>query len=78
MMGPDYTHWHGLYEVAHKFYFEYLPEVMELAEEHGQLPKYQKIMDDLLARPEHQWRKEGFGSEIEKMIKQEREERYGQ
>ncbi|MDH4317535.1 MAG: multiheme c-type cytochrome [Desulfobulbaceae bacterium] len=78
MMGPDYTHWHGMYEVAHKFYFEYLPEVIRLAEEHGQLEKYQKIVDDLLARPEHQWRKEGFGAEVEKMIKQERKERYGQ
>jgi hypothetical protein len=34
MMGPDYTHWHGTYEVAKKFYAEYVPELEELAEKH--------------------------------------------
>jgi hydroxylamine dehydrogenase len=32
MMGPDYTHWHGTYEVARNFYTEYIPELRELAE----------------------------------------------
>ncbi len=32
MMGPDYTHWHGTYEVAKHFYSEYIPELQELAE----------------------------------------------
>ncbi len=27
MMGPDYTQWHGFYEVAKVFYTEFLPEV---------------------------------------------------
>jgi len=31
MMGPDYTHWHGTYEVARNFYSEYIPELRELA-----------------------------------------------
>lgn len=26
MMGPDYTWWHGIYEVAQHFYFKFLPE----------------------------------------------------
>lgn len=30
MMGPDYTHWHGMYEVAKHFYSEYVPELEEL------------------------------------------------
>lgn len=34
MMGPDYTHWHGTYEVAKHFYSEYIPELQELAERH--------------------------------------------
>jgi len=34
MMGPDYTHWHGTYEVAKHFYVEYLPELEELVEKH--------------------------------------------
>ena len=32
MMGPDYTHWHGMYEVARNFYTEYIPELEELIE----------------------------------------------
>lgn len=32
MMGPDYTHWHGTYEVAKHFYTEYIPELEHLIE----------------------------------------------
>ena len=32
MMGPDYTHWHGTYEIARNFYTEYIPELKELAQ----------------------------------------------
>ena len=31
MMGPDYTHWHGMYEVAKHYYMEFLPAVVEAA-----------------------------------------------
>ena len=33
MMGPDYTHWHGTYEVAKHFYTKMIPELEELARE---------------------------------------------
>jgi hydroxylamine dehydrogenase len=33
MMGPDYTHWHGTYDLAKNFYSEYIPELEELAHE---------------------------------------------
>ena len=33
MMGPDYTQWHGFYEVAHRFYMEFVPQVRQVAEE---------------------------------------------
>ncbi|UCC40133.1 MAG: ammonia-forming cytochrome c nitrite reductase subunit c552, partial [Candidatus Aminicenantes bacterium] len=29
MMGPDYTWWHGIYEVAQHFYFKFIPEALE-------------------------------------------------
>ncbi len=32
MMGPDYTHWHGTYEVAKHFYSEFIPELEHLIE----------------------------------------------
>ncbi len=34
MMGPDYTHWHGTYEVAKHFYSKFVPKLEELAEKH--------------------------------------------
>jgi len=30
MMGPDYTQWHGFYEVAKNFYTEFVPEAEHL------------------------------------------------
>jgi hydroxylamine dehydrogenase len=30
MQAPDYTHWHGLYEVAKAFYTEFIPQAQEL------------------------------------------------
>ena len=30
MMGPDYTHWHGTYEVAKHWYIKFIPELREL------------------------------------------------
>jgi hypothetical protein len=32
MMAPDYTHWHGMYEVAERFYMELIPQAREIAE----------------------------------------------
>ncbi|MFC1550721.1 multiheme c-type cytochrome [Candidatus Neomarinimicrobiota bacterium] len=34
MMAPDYTHWHGTYDLAKNFYSEFIPEVEELIK-HG-------------------------------------------
>jgi hypothetical protein len=61
MMAPDYTHWHGMYEVAERFYMELIPQARELAqhaEEHGETEKaaaVRKVIDEILARPEHKW-----------------------
>ncbi|MCK5718577.1 MAG: cytochrome C552 [Thiomargarita sp.] len=33
MMGPDWTQWHGNYEVGKHFYSKYLPEIEELIED---------------------------------------------
>jgi len=32
MMAPDYTHWHGTYDLAHNWYTEYIPQLEELVE----------------------------------------------
>jgi len=77
-MAPDYTHWHGMYDVAENFYHEFLPELMDLAAEHGKLEMFEAEVNKILARPEHQWRKEGFDESIMKSIKEEQKNRYKQ
>ena len=32
MMGPDFTHWHGTYDLAKHWYVKYVPELRELIE----------------------------------------------
>lgn len=51
MMGPDYTWWHGMYEVAQHFYFRLLPEAREYNN-----PEVNAYIDRLLADdPMHSW-----------------------
>jgi len=78
MQGPDYTHWHGMYDVAHNFYFKFIPELMHLAESKGMGEKYKKIVGELLAKPEHQWYQKGFGEDVMKDIKAQEKARYKQ
>ncbi len=65
MMAPDYAHWHGMYEVAERFYQELIPQAEELVEhaaEEGrtdQAAAVQAIIDEILARPEHAWKSGG-------------------
>ncbi len=51
MMGPDYTWWHGMYEVAHHFYFKFIPEARAL--ENSEVNAY---LDRLFETdPMHAW-----------------------
>jgi hypothetical protein len=82
MMAPDYTHWHGMFEVAERFYMELVPEVRELAR-HGQASGHaagaaavERLLDQILARPEHRWFEEGAADQAE-AIRQKMQERYG-
>ncbi|MFN0197351.1 MAG: multiheme c-type cytochrome [Planctomycetaceae bacterium] len=61
MMAPDYAHWHGMYEVAERFYKEMIPQAREIvahAREAGKQTEAEavtKVIDEILARPEHEW-----------------------
>ncbi len=61
MMAPDYAHWHGMFEVAERFYKEFIPQARELAEhaaEEGEqevAEAIEKAIQDVLDRPEHEW-----------------------
>ncbi len=50
MMGPDYTWWHGFYDIAHNFYFKFLPEAR-----HYDNPEVNAMVDEVLADPMHSW-----------------------
>ncbi len=51
MMGPDYTWWHGFYEVAKHFYFELIPGAKAFNN-----PEVNQYIDDLLTNdPMHNW-----------------------
>ncbi len=67
MMAPDYTQWHGFFEVADRFYNELLPQAEEL------LPGSTAF---ILAQDQHKWRKGIDKGERERM-KKFYEERYG-
>ena len=56
MQAPDYVQWHGFYEVAERFYMELIPEARELAHEDKEKgAKVEKLIDEILNRPEHRW-----------------------
>jgi len=61
MMAPDYAHWHGMYEVAERFYQELIPQAREMAEEgkhrgnEAGAEAVLTLIDDILKRPEHAW-----------------------
>ncbi len=61
MMAPDYAHWHGMYEVAERFYMELIPQAREICEKaiaEGKVEDGEavlKLIDEILDRPEHQW-----------------------
>lgn len=61
MMAPDYTHWHGMYEVADRFYTKLLPEAHEITRhaaasgKKDQADRVEQVIADILARPEHVW-----------------------
>jgi hypothetical protein len=68
MLGPDYTQWHGFFEVADRFYNELLPEVKLLNP---------GLVDEALSTEYHKWRK-GLSQKEREQILDFYKERYGQ
>ena len=51
MMGPDYAWWHGIYDVAHNFYFKFIPEARHVGDD-----EVNAYIDDLFANDKmHTW-----------------------
>lgn len=61
MQAPDYVQWHGMYEVAHRFYMEMVPEIKELIEKaekagnHDGAKAVQSVLDEVLKSEQHKW-----------------------
>jgi len=64
MMGPDYTHWHGTYELAKNFYSEFIPELQDLVERNidskdatkaAAAKALQAKLDEVLNSTDHRW-----------------------
>ncbi len=64
MMGPDYAHWHGTYDLAKNFYTEYVPELEELVEDNLRSDDPERVaaaealkakLDEVLAMEDHKW-----------------------
>jgi hypothetical protein len=77
MMGPDFTHWHGMYEVSKHYYLEFLPAVIEAAATQGSKmeEKYRARIEEMMTQPEHQWMK-GLSPEEAEALRQMYERRY--
>ena len=64
MMAPDYTHWHGTYDLAKHFYAKYIPELKELAHKGIKSGDPARVkagkaleatIDRVLNSPNHRW-----------------------
>ena len=63
MMAPDYTQWHGFFEVAERFYMHFVPQVRIACEDKirrgGEVANAAKQvlaeLDSILGRDEHKW-----------------------
>lgn len=75
MQGPDYTWWHGMYEVAKHFYEKFIPQLEEVAGE--------KVAGDLLEKhvytqEGHRWHRDGMSKEALERIRSFYQKRYEQ
>lgn len=63
MMAPDYTHWHGMFEVSERFYQGLIPEARAITAsaaaegKKAQADAVDAVIDSVLSRPEHVWSK---------------------
>ena len=63
MMGPDYTQWHGMFEVAHRFYHEFVPQLEEVIDQNKALDgekalaarKVEEKLHEVLTGEMHRW-----------------------
>jgi len=79
MMAPDYTWWHGLYEVAKHFYFHFIPELREAVHVKDGNEDFAEKLLDKYVRPidGHKWYFEGMSKDRIDEVRRGFEQRYG-
>lgn len=83
MMGPDYTQWHGMFEVAQRFYTEFVPELKELIHQSKEkggdfasgAKEVEAKMNEILASDMHRW-STGNMPEVEKAARKKASEEF--
>ncbi len=81
MMGPDYTQWHGFYELSKHFYTEFLPLASELGEEHGKAEQVDAFIAATLRQGDnwekyHRWT-EGLSKQEKQTMLEWEQKTYG-
>lgn len=82
MFAPDYTQWHGFYEVADRFYMQFLPQTMEILEhakaEGGDkaaaAAEIEELVNSTLDMESHRWFTGNEPEEVKKARKKAAEE----
>ncbi len=84
MMAPDYTQWHGMFEVAERFYMKLIPEAREITAAAARAGtgrsgtrRVTAPSTRSCARPEHQWLLKGAEAQAD-AITREMQRKYGQ
>jgi len=79
MSGPDYTWWHGIYEVSQHTYFKWVPELKELVRKRDGNEDFANALLEKYFKPiaGHDWFFNGMGKDAIEKVRKGYEERYG-
>jgi hydroxylamine dehydrogenase len=79
MNGPDYTWWHGMYEVAKHTYNKWIPEMKEVVRKKDGNEKFADALLDKYFKPieGHDWYFNGVSKDTIEKVRKGYEERYG-
>jgi hypothetical protein len=79
MSGPDYTWWHGIYEVAQNTYFKWIPEMREAVRNKDGNEKFADAILEKYFKPikGHEWYFTGISKESLENVRKGFEDRYG-
>jgi hypothetical protein len=80
MSGPDYTWWHGMYEVAQHTYFKWIPELKDVVIKKDGNDQYATVLLEEHFKPieGHDWYFNGMSKEQLETVRKGFEARYGE